>query len=128
MSNPYVSIDRWRDQQYGAAFYLFACLRWADKRRSCFSFVVSGGIEKGKLLRTIRPWSHGEQILVKVALDLFDPGCVKENRGKPVDFGEAASVLDSGHIQHVINAVHIARGEAQVPDEVIARIMQELDQ
>lgn len=119
-SNPHVTAERWHDQQYAAAFYIFSQLRWRDKRAACFAHVVEHGIEKAKLLKVIRAWSHGEQVLVKIALDLFDPGCVKENRGRPVDFGEAANILDAENLETVFNAVRIARGELQVEFPAIA--------
>jgi hypothetical protein len=99
------------DQQYAAAYYLFTCLRWPEKRRAVFGYVIEYGIDKAGLLKAIRPWSHGEQILVKVALDLFDPGCVKALRHKPAGFGEAVNVLDDEHIDEIITAIRIARGE-----------------
>lgn len=107
------------DRQYAAALFLFACLRWPDKRRACFDQMSLYGIEKGKLLRQIRAWSHGEQVLIKVALDLFDPGCVRNFRHRPAGFGEAVSVLDSGHMDDVITAMRIARGHAVL---VISRV------
>src|SRR5690606_27442401 len=76
MPNVHVTAERWRDPQYAAAFYVFSRMRFSDKRRACFARVESAGIDKAGLLEEARAWSHGERVLVKIALDLFDPGCV----------------------------------------------------
>lgn len=107
------------DRQYAAAYFLLSRLRWDEKRHAAFSYITENGIEKGKLLRAIRAWSHGEQIIVKVALDLFDPGCVRQNRARVPDVGEIAGVLDSGHMRDVIGAIRIARGEFDPDPEAI---------
>ena len=102
--NPHITPARLRDSQYAALFYVF------DKLGRGHRFVVAEGINKAALLKESGTWSRGEQIMIKIALDLFDPGCVAENGYKPAGWGEAAAVLDGANLRTVIEAMHIVRG------------------
>ena len=112
--NPHVTAERWRDPQYAAAFYIFA--RFPE----CFQFVIREGIDKAGLLKAIRAWSHGEQVMVKIELDLFDPGCVREFKATPAGWGEAVNLLDAGNMKAVFDAMRIARGELRVRGDLAA--------
>jgi hypothetical protein len=102
--NTYMTAERWRDGQYGAAFHIFMKIGRGTE------YVVGAGIEKAALLEAAGRWSHGEQIMVKVALDLFDPGCVAANGHRPANVGDLAGVLDSGNFKTVVEAIQISRG------------------
>lgn len=110
--NRHVTADRWSNPQYGAAFYLFTRVPRA------FGFVTDAGIEKAALLQASGTWSHGEQILVRVALDLFDPGCVRARGYRDASVGEIVGVLDADSLQVVLTAMQIARGTVRASDLV----------
>lgn len=104
ITNPHVTPERSRDPQYAAAFHIF------DKLRCGYRFVVAEGINKAGLLRALRGGSHGELLMAKVALDLFDPGCVAEIGYDPAGWGEVTAVLDGDNLRTVIEAMYIVRG------------------
>ena len=114
MPNVHVTAERWRDPQYAAAFYVFSRMRFSDKRRACFARVESAGIDKAGLLEDARAWSHGERVLVKIALDLFDPGCVAAAGHAPAGWGEAANVLDRENMDTALAALRLARQETRM--------------
>ena len=105
-TNTSVPSERLREPRLSAAMHIFNTIERGGR------YVNHGGIDIERLLRGIDgTWSHGAQIMAKIALDLFDPGCVAANGYKPAGWGEAAKVLDSGNLQTVIEAMHIARGD-----------------
>lgn len=111
--SPHATDYRWNSPQYGAAFYIFASMRDPSVRDVCWSHVVRGGIETAALLSTAQSWSHGEFILAKVAVDLFQPGGVEERGHTPAHVGELVGALDDGYLAVVLNAMAIARGSAK---------------
>lgn len=101
--NKYITPERLSDRRYGAAIRLF------DAIRRGHSYVERYGIDKERLLRDSRKWSDGEKIVVKVALDLFDPGCVAANGYVPAHAGEIVGVLDDRLYPAVLSAIQFAR-------------------
>src|SRR5690606_41259009 len=89
---------------------------WPDKRDACFKYVHHDGIDKEGLLAESRAWSHGEQVLVKIALDLFDPGCVVSAGHPPAGWGEVAYLLDRENMAIVLTALRIARQELRIAE------------
>lgn len=57
-----------------------------------------------RIKRVIRPWSHGEQLLVMVALSLWN------SEGK-INLYELACTLSSNNMRVVVTALRIASGE-----------------
>ena len=107
----------WEDRQHAAMRWCFGGLGWQEKRLACARHIVSrGGVEKRALLEEIGRWSHSEQILVMVGLDLFDPGCVEQCGHGAATFGEAAACLDHGNMRRVLEGLAIARGETTIKD------------
>jgi hypothetical protein len=100
--------ERKLSSQYGAAALVF------DFVPRCWAFCDDHGVRKGDLLEAARAWSHGEQILIKVALDLFDPGCVRQNGHVPADAGEIANVLGDRFFSVFCQAMRMARGEVML--------------
>lgn len=92
-------------EQYAAAAFIFDFLPRA------WSFTDDGGVRKAELLDAARAWSHGEQILIKSALDLYDPGCVEYHGHTPAGVGEIAGVLGDEFFDVLLRAVRIARGD-----------------
>jgi len=115
LANPHVTEYRLRDPQYGAAIWLLARIGPGTAK-----FFCDEGIEIAALLEVSGAWSHGEQVMVRIALDLFFPGCVEANDHPPAGWGEAAGVLDTSNMQRVYGAIRIARGETD-----IARLLAE---
>lgn len=109
---PTLSPSRWRDPQYGAAGYLFTIAA------SARHYISDQGIRKADLLRDARAWSSGEWVLVRVGLDLFDPGCVEELGAPPAHLGEIVAKLDGNWLRAVWTAVLIARGAVSALDAV----------
>jgi hypothetical protein len=103
--NPHVTPQRWSDAQYGAALYLFT------REARAFRYVTGDGIDKDGLLRACRAWSTSEAIIIKVAMELFDPGCVRSSGYGDATVGEIVSWLDATSFIAVVNAMQIARGE-----------------
>ncbi len=99
---PYAAADR----QHAAAAVLF------EKVHRAWAYCDDhGGIDKKALLDSaVLKWSDGELILVKSALDLFDPGCVSRAGYRPAHAGEIARVLDDGFYAAYLEALAIARG------------------
>lgn len=112
--NAAVTRSRWEDPQYGAAFYLFA------HEPRAFDYVTPDGIEKETLLAAARTWSTTEQILIKVALDLFDPMCVRDAGFQDASAGEIAGSLDGAQFRAVVKAIQIARGSLSALDQITA--------
>ena len=103
-TKPHITPERRRDPQYAAAIHIFDKLGWGHR------YIVPEGIDKAGLLRALRGSSHGEQIMMKVALDLFDPGCVAAHGCEPAGWGKATAVLDPSNLKIIIEAMHIVRG------------------
>jgi hypothetical protein len=97
------SRKRRSDPQYAAAAIIF------DKVPCAWQYCVDGGVHKAMLLEASSVLSHGEQILIKVALDLFDPGCVVRCGHAPAHMGEITNVLGSDFFGVVLEAVSLAR-------------------
>jgi hypothetical protein len=106
MKNVHITPEMRADPEYGAALIIF------DKIKEGHSFIdVRGvGIDKEGLLNR-RGWSSGEWIMVRIALDLFDRGCVKKYGFEPASVGEMVHVLDTDWYRVVLEAVnHRRRG------------------
>lgn len=71
------------------------------------------GVMKEEALRASGAWSHGEQILLKIALDLFDPGCVVAAGHANPGWGEVAGTLSTEPFRAAVAALTIARGVAE---------------
>jgi hypothetical protein len=97
------SRKRRTDPQYAAAAIIF------DEVPAAWQYCVDGGVHKAELLEASGVWSHGEQILVRVALDLFDPGCVLRCGHTPAHMGEITNVLGSDFFGVFLEAVSVAR-------------------
>ena len=104
--NPHVTPQRWNDAQYGAAFLVFA----GALNGRPFGLVVEDGIDKAALLSA--GWSYSEDILVRAALDLFDPGCVQDHGQTPAAAWEILYRLDAGQRSWLEKAGAVIRGEA----------------
>jgi hypothetical protein len=59
-------------------------------------------------------------ILIKVAMDLFNPGCVRANGHTDAGAGEIAGWLDPRNFRAVVNAMLIARGSLRALDVLAA--------
>ena len=114
----HATTSRWNDPQYGAAFYIFSSFPDPSVCEFCWRHVDSGGIETQKLLEATAPWSHGERLLVKAAVDLFQPGGVQRFGHRPANLGEIANTLDDEQLQVVLNALKVVRGEVRALDLV----------
>ena len=104
--NPHITPARRQDSQYGAALYVFDAI---GRGHDC---VIAEGIDKEGLLRASGAWAHGEQVLIRIALDLFDRGCVRGNGFTPASIGEMVDVLDPSGFRTAVEAIQIARGVA----------------
>lgn len=69
------------------------------------------GVDKETLLAAAGSWSSGEALITKIALDLFDPGCVAELGYEVPGPGRMCGTLDEDSYDAVANAMRIARGE-----------------
>ena len=101
--NKYITPERLSDPQYGAAIRLFNAVGRGH------AYVEKFGIDKERLLSDSRKWSTGEQIVVKVALDIFEPGCVTAYGYVPANVGEIVGTLDSRLYPAVVDAMAFAR-------------------
>lgn len=101
--NLFIIEGRRNDPQYAAAIHLFHAIGRGHE------YIVQGGIDNEQLLEDSRAWSHGEQIVIKIALDLFDPGCVPASGAKSAGWGEAGAVLSDRLISAVTEAIRIIR-------------------
>lgn len=103
--NPHVA-DRWLSGHYAAAFVAFEAL---GKGGAPFAYVCEDGIDKVALLEAAGVWSYSEQILVKAALDLFDPGCVAKLGHTPANSYEILVRLDRRQREALLTAARLAR-------------------
>jgi hypothetical protein len=92
------------DRQYAAAAQVF------DLLPAAWAYCNKDGVLKKSLLDASAEWSHGEQVLIKVALDLYDPGCVRGNGHETADIGEVVNVLTGAFYRCFIEAVNLAKG------------------
>jgi hypothetical protein len=102
--NPHITPDRRRNPQYAAAFHIFDTLGMGH------SYVGAEGINAKTLLRDSEVWSSSERIMVRIALELFNPKAVTAFGYTSATFGEAIEVLDDRSLRAVIEAIQIACG------------------
>jgi len=96
-------VKRRRDSQYAAAARIF------DFIARCWAYADDDGVRKQDLLDTAGAWSQGEYILVRIALDLYDPGCVIEHGHSSANVGEIAGALDDRFYNVYQDAMRLAR-------------------
>lgn len=107
---PHVTQHEWLDRQWGAALFVFHSMRNPDIERACFDH-VGPGIDKAGLLELASSWARSEYLMIRLALDLFDPGCVVEHGHRPPAVGECVEVLDEENLARLRMALAIATGE-----------------
>jgi hypothetical protein len=96
--NPWITAERRDDRRLGAAVMLLEAIEF----ESC---VTADGIDSGAVLKEIGKWSHGEQIIAKLALDLSDPGCLEAGGHTAPRMAEICRVLDDRLFETVIMAM-----------------------
>jgi hypothetical protein len=101
---PTWAVRRQCDPQYAAAAVLF------DRVPLAWEYCLDYGVKKAELLEAaVRTLSHGEEVLIKVALDLFHPGCVQRCGHTPASVGEIIAILDSSGYRAFCKALTIVR-------------------
>jgi hypothetical protein len=104
MFNPHITAERRRNPQYAGALHIF------DKLGRGHAQIVERGIDASSLLSASETWSSSERIMMRIALDLFNPRVVQACGYAPTTFGEAVDVLDTQNLHTVIEAMQIACG------------------
>lgn len=117
LSPPHLTQREWRDRQWGACLYLFHTMRNPEHERACFGH-VGPGIDKARLMNLASTWSRSEYLMIRLALDLFDPGCVVEYGHPPAAIGECIAVLDDENLFRYRTALAIAKGELTATEAV----------
>lgn len=73
------------------------------------AFVAHDGPDVERMLGTLGTWSRGEQIMIKVALDLHDPGCVEESGREPATINDLILSIDDANFATVFAGIVLLR-------------------
>jgi hypothetical protein len=93
-------LSRRTDAEYVAAVHVLTAPILAARTPG---YITPDGIRFDRLLEASRSWSHGEQLLVDVALDLWNG----DGKSTPMDLIRS---LDDGNFDRVLEAIALRRG------------------